>query len=112
MDQQPQAPAPQQSEDQLPPGQDAGNTPQFQLLLRTTDGDKILAASDTVNDMVDQARFWLNATDEGAKLNDSQVRSLILQELDPQTGAYVDSQEIPVSSKQQVIQAARQLGAR
>lgn len=99
-------------EEQMPEGQDVGNTPQFQLLLRTTQGDFIIAASDTVNDMVDQARYWINATDTGSQLNDSQVRSVILQELDPQTGAYVDSTELPVQTKQQIIQQARAIGAR
>lgn len=94
------------------PGQDAGNTPQFQLLLRTTQGDFVIAASDTVNDLVDKARYWMNATDTGAQLLDSQVRSVILQELDPKTGAYVDSTELPVKTKQQIIQQARTIGAR
>ena len=96
----------------MPLGQDAGNTPQFQLMLRTTKGDFIMGASDTVNDLVDQARYWLNATDTGAQLNDGEVRSVLLQELDPKTGAYVDSKELPVQTKQQVIQQARTIGAR
>lgn len=99
-------------EDEMAPGQDVGNTPQFQLLLRTTGGDFIIAASDTVNDLVDQARYWLNATDTGAQMTDGQVRSIILQELDPQTGAYVDGRELPVQTKQQVISQARIIGAR
>lgn len=100
------------AEQQMAPGQDAGATPQFQLLLRTTGGDFIIAASDTVNDLVDQARYWLNATDTGAQLTDGQVRSVILQELDPATGAYVDGTELPVQTKQQVIAQARVIGAR
>ena len=99
-------------EDNMAPGQDVGNTPQFQLMLRTTQGDFIMGASDTVNDLVDQARFWLNASDTGAQITDGQVRSVILQELDPATGAYVDGKELPVQTKQQVIQQARAIGAR
>ena len=99
-------------EEGLPPGQDAGNTPQFQLLLRATDGDHIMATSDTVNDLVGQAKIWLNASDEGMAITDAQVRSIILQELDPQTGAYVDSQELPVESKGDIITQARKIGAR
>ena len=99
-------------EEGLPPGQDAGATPQFQLLLRATDGDHIMAASDTVNDLVEQAKFWLNAGDAGNALTDAMVRSIILQELDPATGAYVDSTELPVESKADVIKQARAIGAR
>ena len=51
------------------PGQDAGNTPEFQLVLRTTDGDHVIAASDTVNDLVDQAKYWMNVTDTAAEKN-------------------------------------------
>ena len=87
-------------------------TPQFQLLLRSTAGDNVIAASNTVNDLVDQARFWINASDTGAQMLDSAVRSIILQELDPTTGAYVDSTELPVESKQDIITQARNIGAR
>ena len=96
---------PQMTEEENP-------TPQFQLVLRTTDGDHVIGASDTVNDLVDQARYWLNANPIGAEMVDSQVRSIILQEVDPTTGDYVGGDEIPVASKQEVIAAARDLGAR
>lgn len=101
-----------EGEEAMPLGQDEGAAPQFQLLLRTTDGDHILGASDTVNDLVDQAKIWLNATDAGAAITDAMVRSIILQEVDPATGAYVDGEELPVESKQDVVAQARNLGAR
>ena len=94
------------------PGQDVGNFPQFQLVLRATDGDHVLGASDTVNDLVEQAKIWLNATDAGAAITDAMVRSIILQEVDPATGNYVDGEELPVESKQDVVAQARNLGAR
>ena len=94
------------------PGQDAGNFPQFQLVLRATDGDHVLGASDTVNDLVEQAKIWLNATDAGAAITDAMVRSIILQEVDLVTGNYVDGEELPVESKQDVVAQARNLGAR
>jgi hypothetical protein len=86
--------------------------PEFQLLLRATDGDHVMAASDTVNDLVEQSKIWLNATDEGATITDASVRSIILQQVDPATGAYVDGEELPVESKQDVVAQARNLGAR
>lgn len=101
-----------EGEQGLPPGEDAGNVPQFQLLLRATDGDHVMAASDTVNDLVEQSKIWLNATDAGAAITDASVRSIILQEVDPATGAYVDGEELPVESKQDVVAQARNLGAR
>ena len=94
------------------PGQDVGNTPQFQLMLRTDTGDYLVGASDTVNDLVDQAKYWIQASSTGAQLVDTQLRSIMLQELDPQTGAYVDGEELPVENKADVVRQARALGAR
>lgn len=96
---------PQMTEEQNP-------TPQFQLVLRTTDGDHVIGASDTVNDLVDQAKYWLNASDEGAGVTDAMVRSVVLQEVDPETGSFVDSQELPVESRGDILGEARKLGAR
>lgn len=96
----------------LPEGQDVGAIPQFQLLLRATDGDHVLGASDTVNDLVDQAKIWLNSTSGGSAITDAQVRSIILQEVDPTTGAYVDGEELPVESRADIVAQARTLGAR
>lgn len=94
------------------PGQDVGNTPQFQLMLKASTGSYLLGASDTVNDLVDQAKYWIQASSTGAQLVDGQLRSIILQELDPKTGAYVDSEELPVNDKADVVRQARALGAR
>ncbi len=87
-------------------------TPQFQLVLRATDGDHVMAASETVNDLVDQAKYWLNAGDAGNAITDAMVQSVVLQEVDPATGSFVDSQEIPVDSRDGILGAARKLGAR
>lgn len=87
-------------------------TPQFQLVLRATDGDHVMAASETVNDLVDQAKYWLNASDAGAAITDAMVKSVVLQEVDPATGAFVDSQELPVESRGDILSTARDLGAR
>ena len=97
---------------QAPEVPEENPTPQFQLVLRTVAGDQVIAASDTVNDMVEQAKIWLNATDAGAAITDASVRSIILQEVDPATGAYVDGEELPVDSKQDVVAQARNLGIR
>lgn len=88
-------------------------TPQFQLVLRASDGDHVMAASETVNDLVGQAKYWLNASDAGAAITDAMVQSVVLQEVDPATGNFVDSQEIPVDGgRGGILGAARKLGAR
>lgn len=87
-------------------------TPQFQLVLRASDGDHVMAASETVNDLVDQAKYWLNASDAGAAITDAMVQSVVLQEVDPATGNFVDSQELPVDNRGDILGAARKIGAR
>ena len=99
-------------ENRMPAEEQDNPTPQFQLVLRASDGDHVIAASDTVNDMVDQARYWINVSPAGMKMLDNDVQSLILQEVDPATGAYVDSKELPVEDKKDIITKARQLGSR
>ncbi len=85
---------------------------QFQIELLTTDGNFNIAASQTVNDLVRQAKYWLNITDRGMKLRDDQIRTVTLQELDPDTGNYVNGASLPVASKKQVLIAIHKLGAR
>ena len=87
-------------------------TPQFQLVLMTRTGQFVIGASDTVNDLVDQAKYWLQGSSAGAQLVDTDVQSIILQEVDPATGEYVDGETLPVEDKKDVITQARNLGAR
>lgn len=105
--------APEASElGRTPEMEEESVVPQFQLVLITDDGQYVIGASDTVNDLVDQAKIWLQSSTTGQQLVDSQVRSIILQEVDPNTGDYVDGEELPVTDKADVITQARTLGAR
>jgi hypothetical protein len=99
-------------EGRTPEMEEDSPTPQFQLVLLTDADQFVIAASDTVNDMVEQAKIWLQSSTAGQQLVDSQVRSIILQEVDPATGDYVDGEEIPVADKADVVTQARNLGAR
>lgn len=87
-------------------------TPQFQLDLETTQGNYVIATSDTVNDLADKAKYFMNAGNVGPQIMDGQVRQLTLQELDPATGDYVDSTSLPVEDRKDIITQARKLGAR
>lgn len=102
----------EEAEGRTPTLEQDNPTPQFQLVLRATDGDHVMAASETVNDLVDQAKYWLNASDAGAAITDAMVKSVVLQEVDPATGSFVDSQELPVDSRGSILSTARDLGAR
>lgn len=102
----------EEAEGRTPALEQDNPTPQFQLVLRASDGDHVMAASETVNDLVDQAKYWLNASDAGAAITDAMVQSVVLQEVDPATGSFVDSQELPVDSRGSILSTARDLGAR
>lgn len=71
-----------------------------------------MAASNTVNDLVDQVRDWLERSSAGQGIYDDQVLSVILYELDPKTGAYVFSQKLPATSRREIINKTRELGGR
>lgn len=86
--------------------------PQFQIDLRTRTGSFVIAASDTVNDLVDRAKAWMGTTDQAGKINDSEVREVALMEVSPETGEYVDMEVLPVEDKKDVITQVRKLGAR
>lgn len=81
-------------------------------MLETTQGDFVIAASDTVNGLYDQAKNFLNISDQGAQINDGQVDKVTLQEVDPNTGDYVDGQSYPVTDKKDVLAKVHLMGAR
>lgn len=102
-----QAPQPSPAEAEKP-----DQFQQFQIDLATSLGNYVIAASDTVNDLVAQAKLWLGTSSAAQSLTDGKVISITLQELDPATGAYVDGEEIPVEDKDDIIRQIRLLGAR
>lgn len=86
--------------------------PQFQIDLRTRQGSFIIAASDTVNDLVDRAKAWMGTTDQSGALTDNDVQEVALMEVNPETGDFTDMEVLPVEDKKDVITKVRQLGAR
>ncbi len=71
-----------------------------------------MAASNTVNDLAGQVLAWLEETSAGRSVYDDMVQSVILYELDPETGNYKFSRELPATSRRDIIRQARALGAR
>jgi hypothetical protein len=84
----------------------------YRLYLQTSAGSYVMAASDTVNDLVDQVREWLDRTSSGRGVYDDTVQAVVLYELDPDTGAYVFSKKLPASSRREIINKTRELGGR
>lgn len=84
----------------------------YRLYLQTKNGGYAMAASNTVNDLVDQVRDWLERSSAGQGVYDDLILAVILYELDPDTGAYVFSKKLPVSSRRDIINKTRELGGR
>lgn len=84
----------------------------YRLYLQTTRGSYVMAASDTVNDLVLQTLEWLQTTGPGRSVYDDMVQSVVLYSLDADTGAYVFSRKVPATSRDDIIKKVRELGGR
>lgn len=83
----------------------------YRLYLQAQSGSYVMAASNTVNDLVAQVTYWLTRS-TGQSVYDDQVRNVILYVLDKKTGAYVFDKRLPVTSRKDVITKVRLLGGR
>lgn len=97
-------------------------TQKYRIYIQTTRGGFAMGASDTVNDLVAIVIDWLENTSAGRSVTDifdkfgnleySDVKSVVLYELDPKTGAYIFSKQLPATDRKDVIRKTRQLGGR
>lgn len=96
--------------------------PKYRIILQTTRGGYVMGASNTVNDLVAIVEDWLLNTSAGRSVTDirdkrgnleySDVQSVMLYTLDPETGAYKFSEQLPAIDRPDVIRKTRQLGGR
>lgn len=94
----------------------------YRIYLQTTRGGYAMGASDSVNDLVAIVTDWLENTSAGRSVTDlydkdgrleySDVKAVILYQLDPDTGAYVFSKQLPAIDRADVIRKTRALGGR
>lgn len=79
-------------------------TEQYQATLKTVDGDHIIATADSVAGLGEQAKYWMGSTDAAAKMSDSIIKSVVVQEINPETGEVTkDIKTLPAGDKQEVI---------
>ena len=93
----------------MPPAQ---KYKRYRILVTTPTGQYIVATSNTVNDLVDLTKSWFLNTSEGIYLPDNTYGLIILQQLDPVTGAYRNSEQIGYEGKDTIINQLRKLGGR
>ncbi len=84
----------------------------YRIYLNTTHGNYIPASSNTVNDLVSLFKYWLERTNEGFYLPMEASGTVILQQIDKKTGAYVNEKRLPFKGRNDLINAIRTLGAR
>lgn len=88
------------------------NYKKYRIFLNTPGGNFIVAASNTVNDLVDLTRAWLTTTTAGQYLPENVKGYLILQMLDEVTGAYMGGEKVPFEDKDDIITQLRIIGGR
>ena len=71
------------------------NYKKYRIFLNTPGGNFIVAASNTVNDLVDLTRAWLTTTTAGQYLPENVTGYPIRQMLHELTGAYMGSGKVP-----------------
>lgn len=81
-----------------------------------------MASSNTVNDLVAKAEYWLERTGAGRSIIDifdkqgrleySDVQAVVLYTLDPDTGAYIFSKQLPAVDRKDVVRKVHALGGR
>ena len=94
----------------------------YRLYVFSARGSYAAGASNTVNDLVDQVRAWLNDTADGRSIVDlydkqgrleySDARAVALYELDKKTGSYVQSKQLPARDRAEIVKQTHALGGR
>lgn len=84
----------------------------YRIYLNTAAGGYIVATSNTVNDLVGLTKQWLEQTSAGYYMPEETSGTIVLQQLDKKTGAYVAEERIPFRDKTEIIGNLRKLGGR
>lgn len=84
----------------------------YRVYVSTPVGQYIVATSNTVNDLVDLTKLWLTNTSPGMYMPERVNGYLVVQQLDPTTGAYRGGEQIVFESKDEIIARLRELGGR
>lgn len=94
----------------------------YRLYVFSAQGTFAAGASNTVNDLVEVVKMWLENTTAGRSITDlydkqgrleySDARGVALYELDKKTGAYVQSKQLPATDRADIIKKTHALGGR
>jgi hypothetical protein len=83
----------------------------YRLFLDTQRGGYFLGAVNSVNDLLEMARRWLEGS-IGSRVYDDEVATLIIMKLDDRTGSYILDNRISVSSRDGILRKLHDMGGR
>jgi hypothetical protein len=84
----------------------------YRVYLNTNMGGFFIASSNTVNNLVDLSKYWLERTTAGMSLPESIKGHALIQVLNEETGAYVGQTTLPFQNKDEIVEQVRKLGGR
>jgi len=88
------------------------NYKKYRVFINTPTGGYNAAASNTVNNLVELIKYWLERTSAGVYLPPDVKGTVTLQMLDETTGAYKKQESLAFEDKGDIITKVRKLGAR
>lgn len=88
------------------------NYKKYRVYINTPAGGFVAAASNTVNNLVQLVRYWMESTSVGMSLDEEVKGTVSIHTLNPETGAYVRGSGKSFEDKRDIITKLREMGAR
>ena len=84
----------------------------YRVYVASRTGNYVVAASDTVNNLVSLVKYWMENTSAGMYLPEESSGTVVVHVLDPATGAYKVGKGASYKDKDDIITQLRKMGAR
>lgn len=84
----------------------------YRIYLNANGAGYVMATSDTVNNLVELAKYWMARTSAGMSLPDDVRGTVQLHELDELTGGYKRAVGKSFKDKDDIITQVRKMGGR
>jgi len=84
----------------------------YRVYVSSRTGNYIVAASNTVNNLVSLVKYWMQNTSAGLYLPEESSGTVTVHVLDENTGAYRAGKGLSYKDKADIITQLRKMGAR
>lgn len=88
------------------------NYKKYRVYLYSQTGGYAVAASNTVNNLVELVKYWMERTSAGIYLPEDAAGTIAIHILDEDTGSYKAGKGLSFKDKDDIITQLRKLGAR